>query len=467
MVRVKRRAMMRIRLAFILGLLCLICAACGKNGDAAAKGGEAPFFIESGGSAFVIATGGLFLRAEASASSAKRAFMPYGESMTVISSGETVETIGAAKGCWLEVEFYGTRGWAFGGFVSARQPPMSTISGRAVGEVYGYDRIGAYNLDSRQFYVIENHARPFIGGIEDPDIGEAELKEISDRIESDNEEACRFAIEGLPAGRYSVYTWAEGNPAGALAYMEKGSYDHDAREDIRVKPAVIEIEEGTQFAGVAFDNNVHFECGGLPGQSEPLPLSESGDFSLVSGSCRTTKPTRLFGLPSDFLTGTAISGGRLLDLEAGAELRADPGRRPLRCGCKTLAPVLDGEGKAWWADAFDLAVGFGLRSREDGRGADPRDAVFILGRSGERWIFRRAGKGMETGSFPADDGDAVPGAALVGAGIRLEAGIDGFSDSGYSGDSGFFSGIAEELDGLDPGAEGLAEFRECLRPYLE
>jgi hypothetical protein len=466
----------RACLVCFLGLLLLACASCAKNGGAKNGGAKAegaitegvPFFLEPGDNAFVHATGGLFLRARASASSAKLAFMPYGESMTVIRAGDTLETIGTAKGYWLEVEFFGTRGWAFGGFVSTNQPPMATISGQAVGELYGYDRIGAFNLDSRQFYAIENHAKPFIGGIEDPDISDADLKDISERIGRDNEEACHFEIGGLPAGRYSVYTWSSGNPAQSLAYMEKGSYESDAREAQKVRPAVIELGSSGGFSDVAFENNVYFYCGGLPGQFERLPLSERGDFSLAADRCRTTRRTRLFGAPSDFLSGKATAGGKLLDLEAGVELRADASRMPMACGMRTLVSVLDGKGEAWWADAFDLAVGCGFRTREEGSGgAGLRDAVFILGRSGDQWMYRRMGKGMQTGSFSSDAGDAVPGAALVGAGILLEPGIGGFTDSGYSGDPGMFVKIMEELSKRDPDEDGVAEFKGCLRPYLE
>jgi hypothetical protein len=454
-----------------LVLVSLIAMSCGKR----AKGGAAPSGESADSAAasspqivYVGSPGGLFLRATAQASSAKLAFIPYGESMALLAEGHETQTIGEATGHWLNVDFMGTAGWVFGGFVSRDQPPMATISGQAVGELYGYDRIGAYNLDTRRFFVIENHARPFIGGIEDPDISDADMAEISERITRDNEEACHFEIGGLPAGRYSVYTWASRNPIHSLAYMEKGSYDPDAREDQEVTPAVIELGSSGEFPGISFEASVYFYCGGLPGQFEPLPLAEPGDFSLVADACRTTRPTRLFSEPSDFLTGKAMAGGKELDLEAGVELRVAAGKKPLACGYKTLVAVTDGAGEAWWADAFDLAVGCGFYPPEDSSREDGlRDAVFILGRSGNTWIYRRLGTFMLSGSSACEAQDAVPGATLVAAGIMLESRFGGFEEDFFTGEPDIFIKLMDELSSRDQGADGVAEFKEYLLPYLE
>jgi hypothetical protein len=457
-----------------LVLLSLIAMSCGKKAKdgSGSLSGSASHAEADGASSpqivYVGSPGGLFLRAAAQASSAKIAFIPYGESMALLAEGHDAQTIGEATGHWLNVDFMGTAGWVFGGFVSRDQPPMATISGQAVAELYGYDRIGAYNLDTRRFYAIENHAKPFIGGIEDPDISDADMAEISERITRDNEEACHFEIGGLPAGRYSVYTWASRNPLHSLAYMEKGSYDPDAREAQEVTPAIIELGSSGEFPEVSFEASVYFYCGGLPGQFEPLPLAEPGDFSLVADACRTTRPTRLFSEPYDFQTGKAMAGGKELDLEAGDELRVAAGKKPLTCGYKTLVAVTDGAGKAWWADAFDLAVGFGFYPPEDSSREDGlRDAVFILGRSGNRWIFRRLGTFMLSGSSVCEAQDPVPGATLVAAGIMLESRFGGFEEDFFTGEPDIFIKLMDELSSRDQGADGVAEFKEYLLPYLE
>lgn len=419
------------------------------------------------GNAYVQSPGGLFLRESASTSSAKLAFMPYGESMWVLAIGETVETLQEATSQWLEVEFFGIRGWAFGGFISDSKPPMAIILGQAVSEAYGYDRLGAYNLDTHQFYTIENHARPFIGGIEDTEMSEAEALEMQEVMRRDYEEACYFEIADVLPGRYSVYTWQSTYTTHALAYMEKGSYDSDANEVQEVNPAVIELDAGEVFPCVFFENSVYFECGGLPGQAESLPLSMKGDFSLGARLCRTTRKTRLFAVPADFLTGKALSGGDVLELEAGTELRADPDLDCLACGFKTLVCVFDDNGDPWWADAFDLAVGCAFVPREYDHGtADFSDAVYILGRSGDSWIYRRMGKDMETGSFPPSSGDIVPGADLIGAGLMTDLALRDFTYSEFSGDLKVFENIRKELDKLDPETDGLADFERYLRPYL-
>src|SRR5512133_2269145 len=131
-------------------LLVLASAAalsCGKKAKGPAEASSAP----SERNVYASSSGGLFLREAADASSAKIAYIPYGERLTLPGETGPEESIGGITAHWLKARFYDAEGWVFAAHVSPEEPPMASIAGKALSSSGGYYKIGALNLDTRWF----------------------------------------------------------------------------------------------------------------------------------------------------------------------------------------------------------------------------------------------------------------------------------------------------------------------------
>lgn len=107
MKRIRHATVSILLLGFILGI-----TACDTETDSG-----------KGLTMYAAAKSGLIIRSEASTESARLGLIPYGSSLTVFEqTGDTITILGQ-QGRWTRIEFQGTKGWVFGGFLSANAPP--------------------------------------------------------------------------------------------------------------------------------------------------------------------------------------------------------------------------------------------------------------------------------------------------------------------------------------------------------
>lgn len=83
----------------------------------------------SGIGMYVTAKSGLLIRADANTNASKLGLAPYGSRVEVLEQSEETMTIGGKTGHWTRVNFEGTEGWSFGGYLSATPPEAESTSG--------------------------------------------------------------------------------------------------------------------------------------------------------------------------------------------------------------------------------------------------------------------------------------------------------------------------------------------------
>jgi hypothetical protein len=446
---------LRIILRLLVSVLAVVCVlACSQSESPSGPSqpdSDQPTAAEPQ-TVYVNSPEGLFLRAASSAQGAKIALIPYGEPVSLSGNMGPVDTIDSVTAQWLEVVYAGTGGWVFGGYVGQEKPELSKITGHAVGVVRGYDRIGAYNIDTHWFYVIENHARPFIGGIEDPDLTAEEAAEIGKKISQENDDETYFELGDLPPGRYAVYTWNSKDGAQSDMCIQKPS-QRSEETAAQIGPRIISLKKGEVFSEVEFPDDILYAGRGLPGQYSSL--ADSGEeYAPVADAVTTTRDTTLYSVKFDHVTRQLSTGGRQQVVPAGTTLYPVKTVQPWNYRYKTFIAVTDGAGQTWWADAFDLAVGCLVLPEPVGLHGEKtlRNVAYVLGRSDGNWICRRIGPGQTLAYIGALDSekDSPPGANRVRACIMLEAEyfkLKGFGEDGpnWSDDPVFWTDLREEL----------------------
>jgi len=341
------------------------------NSPAAARKADSPYL-------YVSALDGLVLRSGASASTDKLCLLPYGSRLKLIEEGPK-QTIGEERDSWFRVSFETLEGWVFGAFADTREPPMAKVYGEALPIGYGYDMLGAYNIDTRWMYSIENTFNELVGGGEVDQIytyDDETAEERAARIERDRKLAqaaaahrslqAYFEIGGLPPGSYAVYTWNRERPAAAEVWLDPDHYDPNPRGAQLVVPKIVTLGPGGAIPG---DGGAEFPCHynystDIPSWVEPL----DADTIAAMGSSATCKAalsdTMLFSDCYDFLEYRASKGRSSRDARIDEVLRIDRERSPTTIRYKTFIPVVDSEGNSWWADSY------GLKFSRDGESYD-------------------------------------------------------------------------------------------------
>ncbi len=127
---------------FCVFLVCAslsMFAACGDGG--------------SGISMYVTAKSGLLIRADANTNASKLGLAPYGARVEVLEQSDQTMTIGGKTGHWTRVNYEGTEGWSFGGFLSATPPEENSGLSEAEARAFLMKPEYGWVQQGEQFYI--------------------------------------------------------------------------------------------------------------------------------------------------------------------------------------------------------------------------------------------------------------------------------------------------------------------------